>query len=421
MSGMFYLLLLRGIAIAAATSLLATPDRPEAPRPGAEGPRHASSLAAADAPAQEGERPARRPAAEEDEDPPLLASDGEPALPGRVPADTPEATKEAWQSLASTLTVPRPEAPDGAQLSFQIAAAVRHRDEESGTKDFRARVSYLDSPVAYVELETLDDEGRTISVEMRGPDPARPQLARRVEYWYRKDRGEGTTDGWVNLSGSDFKSSRDKVDRAAVASFNIARILTPHSMRLTSLETLAPAEEYDPEQRFLRLGDDPGVRFPDVDILGVQGGAAQKVAELAKGLRWIEVRTPDFRLFEDGLTNRQREALRAQVKRVAIGVAPEASGESLDASRPLLVIVSPSATGPLQVPGSLLIQCTEWFRQDAAPEVILPGRFYAYETVESPTSPTGLAFSGTTTADLFLLEGCKIGAGLTPASFMPGK
>jgi len=410
--GMFYPLLIRGVALAAATGPIAVPPAP-GPQPlGAPMPAAAAQEGAGARPTPERDA--------QDEDPPLLASDGKPALPGRIPSDTPEATREAWTELVDTLTIARPEPASEAPFSFEIAAAVRHRDEETGSQDFLGRVAYYDGPVGYVSLTTLDDDGRVVSVEMRGPDPDRPQLTRRLEYWFRKDRGEGATDGWISLAGADFTSSRDKIDEIAVASFDIARILTPPTMRLTSLRRLR-ADGYDPASRVLALGDDPGVVFPDVDVLGVQAGGAQKIAELAAGLTWYEVRTPDFRLFEKGLSRAQRQRLRQQVKRVVVGVAPRAEGEGAPpgAGRPQLVLVSPRAEGPLQAPGALLMQCTEWFAQQADPAVVLPGRFYAYETVEDAASPTGFAFAGRTTADLFLLEGCKVGADLTPQSFVP--
>lgn len=413
---MFYLLLLRGVALVAATGLVVQVSAPApAPLGAAAPPGVAQEGAGASG---RGQRPAPRPSAQ-GEDPPLLASDGKPALPGRVPEDATEPARAAWEALTEKLTVPRPAPPEGSAFSYEIKANGRFRDEETGSQDARARLSYLDVAKGYVSLQILDDEDRVISTQMRGPDPARPQLERRLEYWYKKERGEGTTDGWLNQSGGDFSSDREEVDRWAVGAYDIARILTPRSMRLTSLRTLALAEEYDPATRFLKLAGDPGILFPDVDVLGVQGGGAQSIASLAEGLTWLEVRTPDFRLFEDGLTEEQKRALRASPKRVVIGIRPAGPGESLADGRPALVIVSPTATGPLHAPGSLLMQCTEWFAQQARPEVILPGRLYAYEAVPSPTSPTGVAFDGQTTVDLFLVEGCRIGAGLTPQSFIP--
>ena len=94
----------------------------------------------------------------------------------------------------------------------------------------------------------------------------------------------------------------------------------------------------------------------------------------------------------------------------------------------MLILVSPNGDRSLQGPGSVLMQCTEWFSEDdyggvpegGTPRPRLPGRFYAYETVESAASPTGIAFSSTSTADLYLKDGSTLDAKLTTADFVGG-
>ncbi|MEL6431781.1 MAG: hypothetical protein AAFU73_13980 [Planctomycetota bacterium] len=356
------------------------------------------------------QEPARAAAADT-----LVASDGAPAALGRIPADTPAEDAERWRKMVAALTRA---VPPAEKRSFELEVDVRVRDER-GSNDFKARFGYLEEGEGFVRMTVLEEDGGVRQIQMRGPDPKRKG---RLAYWFRRDRGDGKTDGWIRQSGTEAQSDRDAMDRFASASYDIARVMDPNSMRIVRVRSLTPAADYNPAVGFLKLGGDRGVQLPDVDVYGKRGGRAERVAQLAARLHWIELGTPDFRIFETGLDRSTRRELRKRVKRVVFGLDP--SSDRPD--HPVLILVSPYGDGSLQGPGSVLMQCTEWFSEDdyegvregGTPRPRLPGRFYAYETVENPTSPTGMGFSSTSTADLYLKDGSTLDAKLTPADFV---
>ena len=90
---------------------------------------------------------------------------------------------------------------------------------------------------------------------------------------------------------------------------------------------------------------------------------------------WLQLDTPDFELFarRDSRT-RRRKGPRTEVRRLVFGLDPKSK-------EPQLVLVAPERAGPLQVPGSVLVQCTDWIEQGPpGSQARLPGRFFAYET-----------------------------------------
>ena len=168
------------------------------------------------------------------------------------------------------------------------------------------------------------------------------------------------------------------------------------------------------------------MRLPDTDIRGILDGRDPSLAELAQGLVWLELATPDFK---DLSGERKSRRLRRQqeqagegptVRRLVFGIDPKTS-------RPQLVIVAPHRTDmPLQVRGSLLVQCTDWILSgpEGKPKSYVPGTFLSYEAEAmrpEEEKATGLRqrFSNTATADLYLSERSDMNAQLTPEDFLP--
>lgn len=345
----------------------------------------------------------------------LLASDGKEAKPGRLPGGVTEDAVKLWRGLEGALggAAAPPPGKEDAPRSFELLLDVRLK-RDSGTNDFRARFAYLDAGPGLVKgtlYKPRKDE--VLSIQMRG---LKDEASGRLGYWYRKVSGGGTTDGFVELRGSDFRTDREEVDQWAAASYDIARLIEPTSMRIVDLTALQPSGETRFDAGFIQLGDDPGFMLPRVDVLGVVDGKSQSLGELARNLVWLQLSTPDFRLFSTGTTRAQREAQRKAVKRVVFGLHK-------DTLRPNLVIVAPSREGPLQAPGSVLVQCTEWFKDRAGAPAggeapMLPGRFFAYEVLRNMRSGA-LLFSDSASADLFLLDGSRLHADLKPEDFLP--
>ena len=334
-----------------------------------------------------------------------LASDGQPAAPGRIPDDTEQGARALWAMLAGSLSVDDGTPAASAPRAFELEFDVRSR-QASGTQNFSARFHYLDEGPGLVRGVVLDEQRAERSTQMRGVD-----ARGRLQYWFRKVQGEGQTDGWQSLRGPDFREDRAQIDSWAAISFDIARLTRPSSFRILSMrERTVAASEEGVSPLVLRFEDDPrGVVLPDTDIEGVREGRKQKVHELCAGLRWLEVRTPDFRDFREFGGGGDPSF------RLVFGMDP-ATG------RPQVVLVAPGAEGPLQVPGAALVQCTEWLLHPAegppSRQSWLPGRFFAYETVPGAPGTSALRFSDVPRADLYFIDG-DMRATLEPGFFLP--
>lgn len=152
----------------------------------------------------------------------------------------------------------------------------------------------------------------------------------------------------------------------------------------------------------------------------MRDGRETKISELCAGLSWLELVTPDFRDFKDRGTGARRNAPDGpKLHRLVFGVDPTTG-------RSQVVIVAPGADGPLQIPGTVLVQSTEWdlFPTKAAPEdqSWLPGRFFVYETVDAPRdAPWPLRFDHRPITDLFMRDDVQMDAELEVTDFRPEK
>ncbi|MEM9800854.1 MAG: hypothetical protein AAGA20_11055 [Planctomycetota bacterium] len=339
---------------------------------------------------------------------PILASDGQPAAAGRVPDGTPEPARLLWAKVVESLSIKESSvATTAAPRAFELVFDGRARGT-TGMNEFRARFAYLDEGPGLVKGVFLDDSGREVSTQMRGlsSDGLR-------EYWYRKVRGESVTEGWIRLVGKDFSGDRAEIDEYAAIAYDVARLTRPNSLRIVELSELGVRGDETAPPGTLAFEGDPGVRLPNVDIEGVRDGRRTSLAELCAGLRWLEVHTPDFRDFRRHEGSTRKKAPTTSIVRLVIGVE-ETTG------RPQVVLVSPQRDGPIEAPGSVLVQCTDWFLHPkdgpASKQSWLPGRFFAYETVEAEFRR--VRFSDVAAADLYLVDGTMV-AELTRNDFIP--
>lgn len=349
-----------------------------------------------------------------------VASDGKPAAQGRIPDGTSKAAATLWRDMAAAIGAPKRVADAAGKIpprSFELKFDIRHKRIEKnarGSNDFKARLAYLDSETGFVRGIFLNKADKAKQVLMRGPgvDP------KYDDYWYRKYLGKGATDGWQDVSsGNDFETDRDMVNIWAEISFDIARLSDPNSFRIAALETRGVEEGSRASDGLLTLQGDPGIRLPRTDLRGVEGTKKAQLRDLAAGLVWLQLRTPDFRLFAKGLSKKERQIMRQMTKRVVFGIDPKSK-------LPQILIISPSAEGPLMIENTVLFQCTDWLTvgKEAA-QSMLPGQLIAYERAEidpRAAAPRGLVFSNIPSADLYFLEG-NMQAGLTPAAFKPEK
>lgn len=204
---------------------------------------------------------------------PLMASDGKQAAPGRIPDGTSEEARKRWQKLVQGSNVA------GVQTtpirSFSMGFDLRLRTigvQNSPSKEVRATFDYLDEKSGYVR-GTYHDSGRSM---LRGP------------------KGDWSLDnktGAVKLDGREDQVSRDELDRLLAISRNFVSLARPEGVRLVELRELDPrpidASLRTPlDRRTLEFGDGRFLRLPQ-----------NSMVQSALSLTWIEVASPDFRLY----------------------------------------------------------------------------------------------------------------------------
>ena len=144
--------------------------------------------------------------------------------------------------------------------------------EGTPTKDVRAIFDYLDEAQGYVRGTYLDS-GRSM---LRGP------------------QGDWSVDpktGALKLDGREDQVSRDELDRLLAISRNFVSLARPEGVRLVDLRELNPkpidaALRTPLDRRTLEFGQGRFLRLPQ-----------NAMVQQALSLQWIEVASPDFRLY----------------------------------------------------------------------------------------------------------------------------
>ena len=350
----------------------------------------------------------------------VMAQDGQPAARGRVPEGTSQGASDLWRKLITSLAPPKVRAEANAARSFELEFNGRIRSE-TGSNEYKARFAYLEQGPGLVRAIMLNKRGEAKSIQTRGLG-----AGDRSEYWFKKLIGDTKSD-WIELTRADYREDRDETDRWASISYDIARLTDPASFRIVSLQ-LRSIKDGSTRigQGILDFQNDPGVRLPDTNIHGVVGGRGMTVAQLAKGLVWLELATPDFKDLSSSkktrrqLRQEQEAGIGPKVQRLVFGIDPKTS-------RPQLVIVAPHRSDmPLQVGGSLLVQCTDWILSgpEGKPKSYVPGSFLSYETAaatKEEEQATGLRrrFSNSPSADLYISELSDMAARLRREDFLP--
>lgn len=299
--------------------------------------------------------------------PPLLAADGEPVAPGRVPGGTAPEALRRWERMLATLAA----AGDGARPSitdFDLAVDVVHR-REGGSNESEAGFRYLEDrrgPFLRVYLERKD------LVVLRGPS------------------GDWLLDGdeVKDLRGRDGKDDRRLLDEYTSLCRNFLSLTRPDQIRLVRLEARDVAVEPAPERSpTLTFRDAAGeLRFPD-----------ERIAEEARGLEWLYVESPDFRLVEARATG---------VPRALLGLERK-SGE-------VRLAVLANAAGPLIAPDSVLVLLGPYRDLEGGWRV---PRSLKVKPVDGTLRPP--AFAHLEETEIWLKNASRLNTGLTPKAFLP--
>ncbi|MBV20731.1 MAG: hypothetical protein CMJ61_01020 [Planctomycetaceae bacterium] len=309
---------------------------------------------------------------EESQDPPaLVAVDGKPIAPGRIPEGTRPEAQVLWHKLTSGDRKP---AIHSFDLSFE--AQIR---QPGKFNEIQATIRFLQHPRGpFLDASFAREDRRSV----RGP---------RGDFLVE----EGDAQPMVGL---DFEEDRRSLDRWCALSSHFITLSQPERIRLISLDQRAlSAEQPEPLSVNQHV-----VRFEGTDPLVLPSA---QLAQQARGLEWLDLQSPDFRLYETRLAR-----AKGNVQRALLGLDP-ATGEVR------MAMLSEAVRGAIVLESALLILVPRY--QDFDGKTRVPAQLEVRE-VDPRTSPwTFEARSGTT---IYLKSDGRLNPpDLSPAAFIPGK
>ncbi|MCP3919860.1 MAG: hypothetical protein GY711_30370 [bacterium] len=245
---------------------------------------------------------------------PLLATDGKPVAPGRIPSDAEPEAVALWNKMLAATRAGGAEAPP--IRSFDLTFDVRIR-REGGNNNFETRFAFLDEADGYI-LGKIDRKDRT---SMRGP------------------KGDWQIEGdtKVELDGREHEQSVRTLDEWVSIARNYIALTRPGGVRIVGLsapkiERVAVAADVTE----LVFGNER-VPIPD------------RLVERAKPLEWLEVKSPDFRLYSAA----GNSSAGTPVYRALLGLVP-ATGEVA------MAVLNEDRAGAKVVESSLLVDVPSW-------------------------------------------------------------
>jgi len=333
------------------------------------------------------------------------APSADPALalaPGQLPPDASESARARYAKLLGAL--------GGRPLlrSFTLRFDVETRSEAGTQEARRTELSYLDEGPGWVYGATLNPDGSVKQSQMRGP-----QDDGRRGYWQVLKSGDVQ-----RLVGPDFAEARAQLDGWAALCHDLLLLQQPDRLRLVRLAArdAAPVGTAGSDTRALDFGNGDVVVLPDALLdQNDRGRSRTPLAARARQLEWLEVVTPDIRLWRE-------EGEPGALRRVLLGVHP-------DVGVPELALLTQSVDGRLVAPDATLLHLADWrpfppsgARQpgaEGAATRLLPRstRLFELRAAEGDERRHGpLAFRDRATVDLFLLEGGRLDSEPLPVS-----
>lgn len=274
-------------------------------------------------------------------DPAILA-----LVPGAIPADaTPEARADWKRVEAATVAPGAARAPITA---FDLGLDVRYKRNAAGSNDLQAVYRYLAPGFVRIDLKS--------SSTMRGPqgdwleDVGRKQ---KVDLRVTREHAE----------------DRRQLDETLSVAKHFVALSNPGSLRIASLEKLPAAP----------------------------AGLPKLFQERSKGLAWLRIRSPDFRLV--GVQTA------APMSRATIGFAP-------DTGRVEIALVEEDRASPGLAATARVVELSG---ATEAQGYLVPKQIRVY-SIEAGKTP--LAFTEEAGMDLFVLR-ANLRPALSPADFEP--
>ena len=259
-------------------------------------------------------------------------------------------------------------------LTFQLRL-----NHEGGQNNVDARFAFLDEDGGYL-LGKIDREQRT---SMRGPE-GDWQIAKGVK---------------VELVGRDYTQSRRELDEWLSIARNFVALTRPDGVRLVSLrvpELTGVSEAADvTELVFDRIERVP---MPDA-----------KLAAHARNLDWLEVKSPDFRLYDAPVSG-----AKTPVYRALLGLVRQAD-ENHEKGDVSVAILNEEKARTVVVESSLLVVVPKWLELSDGYRV---PRQLLLHRVDLSGYP--IRFERKPGSDLYLVrKRARLNSNITPATFVP--
>jgi hypothetical protein len=308
----------------------------------------------------------------ESQDPALVAIDGQPIAPGRIPTGTRPEAVALWNKFTSDERTPPIHSFD---LTFE--AEIR---QPGKFNEIQATIRFLQHPRGpFLDASFAREDRRSV----RGP------------------RGDFLVEGGEAqpMVGLDFEEDLRSLDRWCALSSHFITLSQPERIRLISLERRELSAE-QPKQG--PAANQHEVRFEGTDPLVLPSA---QLAQQARGLEWLDLQSPDFRLYETRLAR-----AKGNVQRALLGLDPK-TGEVR------MAMLSEAVRGAIVLESALLILVERY--QNLGETARVPAQLEVRE-VNPNTSPwTFEARSGTT---IYLKRDGRLNPpDLSPAAFIPGK
>lgn len=284
---------------------------------------------------------------------PFTASDGKPVAPGRIPEDTTPSARDRWNKILAGTRIPGVQAApiQGFDMSFEIAT---EGNEFAAHYKFKAKEKYL---------SFFLPRSSTKRVMLRGP---------KGDFLIEEGVAE-------KLGGRGNTVGPKQLDDWTAIARNFIALSDPKAIRIVSLKTL-PAMT-------LPLPTESSIR---------------NLPKLAKQLSWLEMRSPDFQLY-----NVDGPGKRTGIFRALLGVNQETGAVEL-------AILSEDHKELGLHFSTMLVDIS---RRNKIDGYIVPGRMQIWKVEYHRGQPTG--FGKWEAVDLSLLEGGSLKPAFGENVFLP--
>jgi hypothetical protein len=307
------------------------------------------------------------------QDPPgLLAVDGQPVAPGRIPDGTRPEALALWNKF--TNADPDSERPPIFSFDLLFEVIVRQGGKYN---EIQANIRFLQHPRGpFLEASFEREDRRSV----RGPTG---------DFLVEKGHAEP-------MVGLDFEQDRRDLDRWCALSTQFITLSQPERMRLISLERRSLSKK-QPQPLAVNLHP---VSFEGIDALMLPSA---QLARQARALEWLDLKSPDFRLYRSHPPRTE-----GNVPRALLGLDP-ATWEVR------MAVLSEEVRGAIVLESALLVLVP--YYQNLGEATRVPAQLEVRE-VDPTTSPwTFGQRSGTT---LYLKSGGKLNPpDISPATFVP--